>query len=148
MKRLRRFFSLTPARRHLLAKSAILLAAVRLSLWLLPFRVVRRVIAKMSHSTHSFSETSQTYTDQVAWSVSAIGRHFPILGHCLTQALATQALLGKHGQPVNLRIGVLRTDEGTLRAHAWVESQGRIIVGGAADISQYTPLPPLENKGT
>jgi len=33
-----------------------------------------------------------------------------------------------------------------LQAHAWVESQGRIVSGGLKDLWRYTPLPLLEGK--
>jgi len=36
--------------------------------------------------------------------------------------------------------------QGQLQAHAWVESQGRIVSGGLKDLWRYTPLPLLEGK--
>jgi len=62
---------------------------------------------------------------------------------CLARALATQVLL-RHS-PAHLCIGVARR-KGQLQAHAWVESQGRIVSGGLRDLWRYTRLPSLEEK--
>ena len=48
---------------------------------------------------------------------------------CLPQAVTAEALLMWGGRPVELRIGVIKTDHGSLVAHAWVESGGRVVVG-------------------
>jgi hypothetical protein len=53
-------------------------------------------------------------------------------------------LLARIGQPAALRIGVARSEEGRFQAHAWVESQGRIVVGKLPDLRRYAVLPPLE----
>jgi hypothetical protein len=45
--------------------------------------------------------------------------------------------------PRSLRIGVAKGEAGKLEAHAWVESQGRIVIGGLRDLPYFTPLPPL-----
>jgi len=63
---------------------------------------------------------------------------------CLPQALAAEALLKRGGLPADLRIGVMKGASGKLLAHAWVESDGRIVVGdlpGGVDV--YTRLPTL-----
>lgn len=53
--------------------------------------------------------------------------------------------LGRKGYPACLRIGVSRGEGGRLQAHAWVESQGKIVVGSGAR-SHYTPLAALEGE--
>jgi hypothetical protein len=42
-----------------------------------------------------------------------------------------------------LHIGVKRPENGKLDAHAWVESEGRVIVGQLGDLSRFSPLMPL-----
>ena len=40
-----------------------------------------------------------------------------------------------------LHIGVVRGGEGELEGHAWVESDGRVLIGGtASEIGQFTRL--------
>jgi hypothetical protein len=109
------------------------------ALWVLPFKVARRVLArgaKRSPAAHATPE-------RIGWAVSA-ARYFVPKGNCLPQALAAESLLLRHGHPVEFRIGVVKTDRDRLEAHAWVESAGRLVVG---DLTQglvtYSPLPPL-----
>ena len=79
----------------------------------------------------------------IAWAIAVAQRVVP-RATCLPQALAAEALLVHCGHPVELRIGVIKTDRGRLVAHAWVESAGRIVVGGLGRaLSRYTALPPL-----
>jgi hypothetical protein len=45
-----------------------------------------------------------------------------------------------------LRIGVSKGVKGNLRAHAWVESQGSVVIGELADLSGFSVLPSLERN--
>ena len=47
---------------------------------------------------------------------------------CLPQALAAEAYYAERA-PAELQIGVKKTPSGKLAAHAWVVSDGRIVVG-------------------
>jgi Transglutaminase-like superfamily len=64
----------------------------------------------------------------------------------LNQALATQMLLARRGYPALLHIGVAKGKEGQFQAHAWVESEGKVVIGGAG-LGCFTPLAVLEEKG-
>ena len=74
--------------------------------------------------------------EDIGTAVTAAGRHVPG-STCLTEALVGEILLSRRGFPSRLRLGVAR-EAGELRAHAWVESEGRIVVGGHG--GAYTPL--------
>ncbi len=63
---------------------------------------------------------------------------------CLARALTTQVLLNRQGYLPDLRIGVAKATAGQLEAHAWVEYQGRIVIGQLNDLSRYLPLPSFE----
>ena len=63
----------------------------------------------------------------------------------MTRALALMLLLRRRGYPAELRIGVRPSGEDRLDAHAWVEGEGRILIGQIASLSEYTPLPKLED---
>lgn len=43
-----------------------------------------------------------------------------------------------------LRIGVAKDGRERLKAHAWVESQGKIVIGNVQDLSRFKALPTLE----
>jgi hypothetical protein len=143
---LRKYRGLAAADRRLLVTSALLLGAVRLGLWLLPFLTVRRLLASMTGAITPWHDTEQTSIARIGWTVTEVSQYIP-MATCLTQALATQVLLGWQGHAARLRIGVARSDVGQFQAHAWVECQGRVVIGGADAPVRFTPLPPLESKG-
>ena len=83
--------------------------------------------------------------EQVVWAVTVASQYVPA-ATCLTQALAAQVLLSRLGHPASLRIGVSRDEAGEFQAHAWVECQGRVVIGGVQALSRFTPLPPLDGE--
>jgi hypothetical protein len=50
-------------------------------------------------------------------------------------------MLGRHGHQSILRIGIARSQSGEFQAHAWVESNGMVVIGGSeASVKRFTPL--------
>jgi hypothetical protein len=142
MRRLRTFLGLSRGDQWLLVGVALLLGATRLGLWLLPFPAVRRIVARAARPVRGEAAADPSALGRLAWAVAVASRAVP-RATCLTQALAAQVLLRRRGYPAALRIGVARGAGGRFEAHAWVESEGRVIVG-AAPPGRYTPLPALE----
>jgi hypothetical protein len=138
----RKLLQLSAEDRSLLTNSVLLVGAARLALWVLPFNVVRRALTRRAR--RSFAPHS---TEKIGWAIS-VAKEFIPRGNCLPQALAAESLLLRSGHPVELRIGVVKTAEGLLEAHAWVESGGRLVVGDLVQgLSTYSPLPPLPSAG-
>jgi Transglutaminase-like superfamily len=52
-------------------------------------------------------------------------------------------LLRRRGFVTDLRIGVMRGDSGRLEAHAWVELDGRILIGQTPSLERFERLPAL-----
>jgi hypothetical protein len=69
--------------------------------------------------------------------VSRRSRYFD---NCLVRALAGKWLMHRKGLPVELRIGVHKNGAEGVRAHAWLESEGRIVLGAIPDQLDYLPL--------
>jgi len=140
---LHKFLRLSAADRSLLVRSVLLVGAARLALWTLPFNVVRRLLSRPARRP----SVPYATTERIGWAVSVAKRFVP-KANCLPQALAAESLLLHGGYPVELRIGVAKTDDGRLEAHAWVESGGRLVVGDLTQgLATYTPLPPLPAVG-
>jgi hypothetical protein len=57
---------------------------------------------------------------------------------CLTQALAAQVLLMRAGIESRIVLGV--RNENDFQAHAWVESQGSILLGNTVGFERYAPI--------
>jgi hypothetical protein len=114
------------------------LAIIRAALWVLPFRIVhRRVSARASR----VASVDKHPIERVVWSIDVAARRIP-RATCLTQAFAAALLLAANGHEPVLRVGVAKNDDGSLRAHAWVESDGRTVLGDPHS-EAFVALPPL-----
>lgn len=149
MRQLRRLTEMSWADRFALVRMAVLLMAMRVLLWIVPFRWIRHVLERSIRTTPCVaSDVARAYVERTAWAARVIGRR--LLGDkpCLTQALVVRWLLGRRGLAADLRIGVTK-QEGRLMAHAWIEYEGRIIVGGWRSPFAYASLQPLQpSQGT
>ena len=128
--------------RLLLIKVGLLLGAIRLGLWMLPFKVLRDLLAR-AKAPGKERDRETASVERIISGIKLMSRYIPA-ANCLTQALTASMLLGRQGHHSCLRIGVLKSDNGELKAHAWVETEGRIVIGKLADLSRYTVLPSTE----
>lgn len=142
MQRVYKFLRLPSTDRRLLVKTMLLLWAVRLGLWLLPFQSLWRLLARMTRGTAKLHEVNPASVNQVVWGVRASSRYVPA-ATCLAQALAAKLLLNRRGYPARLCFGVARSGAGQFQAHAWVECQGRVVIGGLEPLSHFTPVMSL-----
>ena len=136
MTAVRKLAQLSPAERGLLLRALLAVSVYRVGLTVLPFRWVERLAARRRATPNGRPRPS---VDQLAWAVSAASRRIP-RATCLTQALALQSLLIAEGNEPMLRLGVAKTPAGDLEAHAWLEHEGRIVIGGPQS-ARFTPLP-------
>ena len=147
MKWLLRFLRHSWTDKVLLVHAVFLLAAIRLGLWLLPFQRLRELLARVAeHRSSSVAVCCAGPTQRVIWAVEVVGRHFPSIGTCLMQALAAHVLLGQRNYLTQLHVGVTRDEKGRFLGHAWLESNGTVIIGEEALRQQhYTPLLAMDH---
>lgn len=131
---LRKLGSLDHEDRVALLPATVRLLTVRVALRLLPFRTVLRW-AEISVTEGDSPKPLAPRTLRRLRALERAGHGLFPRNPCLTQALAAHRLLREEGQPSQLRIGVRRTTERPLEAHAWVENRGEIMIGerGLAD---------------
>ena len=134
---LRKFFSLPAKERLILVKAFFLLIIIRLGLWLIPFRTLQKTLERLFHYPATSHKPSLS-PKKVSWAVSAVSLYVPS-ATCLAQALSLQALLSQEGIHSDLRIGVARDDASGITAHAWLEIDGTVIIGGQ-ERDRYTQL--------
>ncbi len=139
IKRLRKFLHLTPTDQRLLVRAVILLRIVRLGLWLLPFQTLHRLLICRTKVARRLRNSEPVSQDGIAWAVAVAGKYALKTPNCLAQALAAHLLLNWASLPARLNLGVARGREGELEGHAWVESDGKVIVGGFG-LERYTVL--------
>ncbi|MGI8549219.1 MAG: lasso peptide biosynthesis B2 protein, partial [Dehalococcoidia bacterium] len=105
MSDLQRFLAL-PARERRLVLSALLwLAAIRVGLALLPFRILWSLVLRLCRAPGAAAGAGPP-PEQITWAVRVSGRYLPGAERCLPQALAALLLLERHSYPTRLRIGV------------------------------------------
>ena len=129
-------------RRYLPIRTMCLVWTVRLTLWLLPFHIVCGHIHRLNEKHGKRKSTENRHLSVIAHRVTRVSRYVP-KATCLTQAIATMILLYLKNYPATLRIGVARNNEGRFEAHAWVESEGSVVIGGSKTnlYSKYSLLP-------
>ncbi len=143
MNPLRRFTRLEPYRRGLFLTAFMLLFAVRIALWTVPFVTLQRILRRFSRPSARAVPTDSQTVDAIGWAVETAARYVP-KAHCLPQALTAQVLLARRGLPATFRLGVRRGGGGRFEAHAWVECHGRVIVGGTDVHARYARLPDVK----
>jgi hypothetical protein len=143
---LQKFLRLSCTRQRLLVAGGFVMASVGILLWLLPFRRLNWLVDRtaLRSARGAPARLAVESNADIAWAVSIAARYVP-RATCLTQALAAQWLFAWFGRPTLLRIGVAKGDDNALRAHAWLESEGRVVLGGEPlEGEEYAvlPLPP------
>jgi hypothetical protein len=122
-----------------LARAAVAVPVARVMLLVLPFRrVVDRVRPAEDRSA------GRGDPERLAWAVRAMGRRTIRRNRCIVEAVALTWLLRRAGHPATLRLGAGRVG-GRFEAHAWVESRGRILIGGAFSPRRFAPFPDFED---
>jgi len=109
-------------------------------------RLLARTEATPGSETIDEANDPEKRVVRICWAVEAVAARLPGMGNCLVKALAAGDMLRSRGLPGTLRIGATRgasTTDG-LNAHAWIEFNGRALVGGP-DVSQYEVLTRRES---
>ncbi|MFL5385710.1 MAG: lasso peptide biosynthesis B2 protein [Longimicrobiaceae bacterium] len=127
---LRSYARLSRAERGVAMRALALVVAFRLALWTLP---ARRVLAAAPRRRRAHAGVSP---ERVAWLVRAAARRVPDAS-CLTRALAARWLLAEAALDSTLHFGHRRDERGAFAAHAWLEHEGRVLVGGDEDLTLY-----------
>jgi Transglutaminase-like superfamily len=141
MKRLLKFLALPAADRRLLMEAAFFLGASRIGLHLLPFRTLCRLLERAQCSSSGSFRMQRLAPNRITWAVNLMAPYVLGARPCLPQALAAQVLLLRRGVPARLRVGVARGAWGEVRAHAWIETGGKVVIGGSPrELARYTPL--------
>ena len=145
MKTIAKFLQLSWRERWLLLKSWLLLATLRIALRFLPLQKLLRTAEWAGKPQSRLQGSRRESVDKITWAVRVAARRVPEAS-CLTQALASLILLGRRGHAAQLRVGVLRPAADTLQAHAWVEINDQVVIGGSSDLSSFAQFPRMTER--
>jgi hypothetical protein len=127
---LRRLAALPRRRRLLLVQATLALAAMRLAISALPFRVIARLLGLERIRSRAADEPGDPRAAEIGWALHAAAAHAPWESTCLVQALAGAAMLRWRGIPSTLSLGVSREPaDRQLIAHAWLRCGNEIVTG-------------------
>jgi hypothetical protein len=125
-------------------QAAALLVGVRVALGVLPYRIVEaRLRPEPRQRVAVEGPLLSAQHRRVLWAVGGVARRLFGDRPCLPQALVARSLLARLDLPTELRIGVAKKDEGDLLAHAWLEYEGVVLIGGPTSPQQFRPLEPV-----
>lgn len=85
---------------------------------------------------------------EVLWAVERVSHGWSAVLNCLPRAVAVRSMMARRHWESELMIGVAIAADGSLRAHAWVEHCGKIVIGDMPDLEQYEKLPFGPNETT
>src|SRR5579864_4695734 len=125
MRRLRKLLASSPRFKWLLAEALIrLCSATVVRLLPLPRRAHSLIRA---HRVALQPPRSQPSSEEICNAVEIAGRLIPCVT-CLVKAYVCSAMLNRFGYAAEIKIGVLKHPS-NLEAHAWVEYDGRVVMG-------------------
>lgn len=142
MHRLMKFWQLPGQTKLLLFESLARLAAVSAAVHLMPGTAGRRhwTGALQTPSQHAHKAQARD-RETITWCVAAASRFVPG-ATCLVQAMVAQRLLLRAGYPAELKIGVTKGEHGSFAAHAWLVSEGEIVIG-RDEMRRYSEMPAI-----
>ena len=138
MTRVRKFLSRSPAERRLLLCTLVLYVVVSVLLTWVSFGRLRRWGARLSTAREA-RPCDAAREQAVVWAVSTAAVVIALRDSCLAEALTAHWLLAASGRASIVRIGIAPAAGRPFTAHAWLESQGRAVLG-APDGSAYLTL--------
>jgi hypothetical protein len=116
--------------RLLLVQATVALAAMRIAIRALPFRMIARLLGLEQLRTRDAHGRGDPRAAEVGWALRAAAAHVPWQSTCLVQALAGAAMLRRRRIPSTLSLGVSREPaDRQLIAHAWLRCGDEILTG-------------------
>lgn len=142
MGKLHQFTALPWREKWLYINAALWLLALKVGLYLLPFNRLRTWVARSGRPDGEPGDIKDMHT--IISAIERISQFLaPLRINCLPQALVGHRLLQQQGFDVQLRIGVLKNHGDQLTAHAWLEVQGRVVLGDLRGLEQFAAFPAL-----
>lgn len=129
---------LTAADCRLLVCVRILEAFSSAALASMPLPAVRKALAQIQPLAMAWCGPASEA--RIAWAFEASARRRVGRAMCLARALAAEALLPAADPPLMVVIGVTRPKGGLLKSHAWIERDGRVLIGGGDSLREYVPF--------
>lgn len=143
-RQLAKFFRLSFADQRLLMRAALAVVSAKLAIRTVRLPAARTAVMRLERLGWIVAPAR---ADRIVWAVETAGRAIPGMKNCLVQAVAAEAMLLRAGHPCELRIGAAKNGPRELIAHAWLESEGRVLIGDV-ELDRYAPLRARQFQGS
>ena len=134
MELLVKFFRLKNRQKILFMETLLLLTMLRILLQFLPYKQVSDLINKLN-----FKSNNEIPLAVVRQAILSVSKHVSFARNCFIKAIAGNILLKKYGHSTTMHIGAFK-EEDKLKAHAWLEINGKVILGRTEDLNSYVPF--------
>ncbi len=125
------------ADKFLLLEALILIVVIRIGLSIRGYAAIARFVDRFDRGDSTSSNSADSFSYRAAWAVSKASRIIKNDKPCLAQSLALRLLLNRKGLGSKIVIGVKKSDDFSIQAHAWVEKEGEVLIGGASSPFRY-----------
>lgn len=132
-----------PGDRRAVLFALVGLAVVRAALWSLPFRIVERAIVRVAQRLAGSPTAGLLEDDQAVTRAILRATRIHRRALCLSQALVGLLLAARRNVRARVRIGVRAGASEAFGAHAWLETDRGVPVGGA-EAARFAPLVTLD----
>src|SRR4051794_32195211 len=122
-------------KRWLLMQASSLVCLVRLALYVLPFKSVVDLCKSLLTTTRRPS--TKVAAEHAAWAVDVTARALPLDATCLVTAIAAQILCHWYGHRTEVCVGGAQSAGTGFAAHAWLEKDGQVILGGVTSPQEF-----------
>ncbi len=139
MKKLRRFFALSLVEKGIFYRAFFLGWYYHNILKTKRFHDILQGVLRKGERTFRKTEP-RVEPEKIAWLVERAGASV-ITITCLPQALAGYRLFAENGYLTEFHMGVLKKEDETLEAHAWLTLGGKVVVGPLPNLEEYEELP-------
>ncbi|AUG47147.1 hypothetical protein BVU17_06255 [Haloarcula taiwanensis] len=142
--RLRDFRALSWAQKLFLCEAVVLIVTSKVLLTVAGLEDAERCFGTVSQFLPCHRQSGSP--EVVRWAVLTAGSHLPGTYDCLDRALTGSTLLEASDLPHCLRFGV-DTQSNTFEAHAWIESNGEVLIGDVDNFGRFQILTEHEVRG-
>lgn len=129
MLKILKYFRLPCSERILLLSAFMLLGFVRLALLIIPFRYLSAFLGKHMAKPYNTENTEIGFKRRLSWAIDLMSHYTPWESKCLVQAITGKLFLRQRRIENTLYLGVAKTQEESLIAHAWLRSGDDIVTG-------------------
>lgn len=125
---------LAPVQRRDLMRAIRLLFVARCTLALVPLSKI------LERKCILAGTTKEGEAARIAWALATASRFVPWRSDCLIQAIAAMTWAERFGLSAQMHLGVRKSGQSAIEAHAWVTSGDTVLSGALPDLSSFQEL--------